>query len=233
MMNKQNQESTDTRRHYHGHRKRLRGRFISSPESLEDYELLELLLCFSVPRRDVKPLAKSLLEKFSSLNGVLNASYSELKKAGLTDSSSVLITLLREIEVRRLAGDLMQKPRLNNPEDVAEFASRKLVHQKNEQFMVIYLNTKNRVIDYEILNEGIVNQAVVYPRNVIKNALERNATGIIVVHNHPSGEYEPSANDIQLTSMIAKAADTVEIKLLDHLIVAESGTFSFRINKLL
>jgi DNA repair protein RadC len=206
---------------------------MNAPESLADYELLELLLFFAVPRKDVKPIAKSLLEKFSSLKGVLDAPGSDLTKTGLSESSVVLISLLRELETRRLSEELLEKPRLNTPADAAAFASRKLIHQKNEQFMVIYLNTKNRVIAYEVLNEGIVNKAIVYPRNVIKNALEHNSTSIIVVHNHPSGEYDPSASDIQLTSMIAKAAATMEITLLDHLIVAESGTFSFKQEKLL
>jgi DNA repair protein RadC len=214
--------------HYHGHRKRLKEKFLKSPESLGDYELLEILLAYSIPRKDVKPIAKELLKKFGSLGEVFKAEPESLKGLnGISDNSSLLISLFKEIGSRILFTELKNRDTFDSPENVVAFASQKLSSNKEEAFMVIYLDARNKINEYEIINEGTVNKAVVYPRNVIKNALKHNATGIILVHNHPSGESEPSGNDIHLTGLISQAAGSMDIKLLDHIIVAGNSFFSF------
>lgn len=226
-MKKETEISTKTP-HYHGHRKRLKEKFFKSPETLNDYELLEILLSYSIPRKDVKPIAKQLLKKFSSLSEVFKAERESLKDInGISDNSSLLISLFKEIGSRKLFSELKNKDTFDSPDNVVAFASQKISSKKEEAFMVIYLDARNKINEYEIINEGTVNKAVVYPRNVIKNALKHNATGIILVHNHPSGESEPSGNDIHLTGLISQAAGSMDIKLLDHIIVAGNSFFSF------
>lgn len=220
--------------HYYGHRKRLKSKFLKSPESLNDYELLEVLLSYSIPRKDVKPIAKELLSKAGSLGEVFNSEQESLKNVyGISDNSSILIALFREIGSRNLFAEIKDKEIFDSPEKVVAFASQKLSPMKDEAFMVIYLDSRNKINEYEIINEGTVNKAVVYPRNVIKNALKHNATGIIIIHNHPSGESSPSANDIHLTELISQAASAMDIKLLDHIIVAGTESFSFAQESLL
>jgi len=226
-MKKETEKSNEVP-HYHGHRKRLKEKFISSPDSLGDYELLELLLYYSIPRKDVKPIAKELIKKFGGLPDVMNADLESLKEIeGISDSSAVLITLFKEIGTRKLSIELKGKGKIDSPNDVVAFASSKLASLKEEAFLVIYVNSRNKIEHFEIINEGTTDKAVVYPRNVIKNALKHNATGIILVHNHPSGECEPSANDIHLTGLINDAARAMDIKLLDHIVVAGTQHFSF------
>lgn len=226
-MNKKSDKKKDSP-HYYGHRDRLRKKFTESPESLYDYELLEMVLYYSIPRKDVKPIAKDLLKKFDNLAGVFNADYELFKEVdGVSEKSSILLSLIKEIRNRELFYELKDKDSFESPEKVVAFAESKLASNKDEAFMVIYLDIRNKINDYEIINEGTVDKAVVYPRNVIKNALKNNASGIILVHNHPSGECDPSSNDIHLTGLISKACSSMDIKLLDHIIVSEKKYFSF------
>lgn len=220
--------------HFHGHRKRLRQKFLTSPESLADYELLELLLTYSIPRKDVKPLAKQLLAQFKNIHGVMNASLEKLcELPEISDNTLSLLQLFKELDLRSLAVEMEKKDLLTSPEDVITFASKKLGSRPDEAFMIIYINARNKVENYEILNEGTVDRAVVYTRNIIKSALKHNATGIIMVHNHPSGECEPSGYDIRMTEEIIKAAASMDIRVLDHLIVASHSYFSFNEHDLL
>lgn len=221
--------------HYINHRSRLRERFRKAgAEGMHDYELLELLLTYAIPRRDVKPLAKKLIEKFGSLSGVLDAPQKELEAVkGLGAMSASLIRLVKELYCTYLSEDIMERDVLSSPESVLNFVRVKMAGLSNEAFMVIYMNVKNEVIEHALLYEGTVDNVAVYPRRVIESALSNHATGIILVHNHPSGNTMPSGEDRVLTQEIAEAASTLDIRVLDHLIVGKDGYFSFMENSLL
>lgn len=216
--------------HYLGHRERLREKFQKAgAEGLHDYELLELLLTYALPRKDVKPIAKALLDRFGGLAGVLDASQRELEEAeGLGPISATLIRLVKELCVTYLAERMKRKDLLSSPQAVVDFARAKLAGLPHEAFMVIYLNTKNEVIEYEVIHEGTVDRAVVYPRRIVEAALAYHAVGLILAHNHPSGHPQPSEEDQRLTHTVAEAARTVDIRVLDHIIVGKNGYFSFR-----
>ena len=220
--------------HYLNHRQRLKNKFANSAISLADYEIIELLLGYAIPRRDVKPLAKELLSRFHSIQGILNAEIAELKSVkGIGEHVAILILLLKELTIRGEEAKLKMKEKINSPTDVLDFANAKLAGMKSEVMMVIFVNARNGVEHSEIIQKGTINKAVVFPREIIKLALEKNATGVIMIHNHPSGEPEPSAQDIRITGIIQKALSSVEITFLDHLIIGSNGYFSFQESELL
>jgi DNA repair protein RadC len=212
-----------------GHRERLRKKYITAGiGGLHDYEAIELLLTYAIPLRDVKPLAKELLARFEDAAGIIDATHSELCEIkGISSNTAVLLTLVKDICSMYLENKMRDKDALSSPEAVRNFARMKLCGLRDEAFMVIYLNTKNHVNSYEIINEGTVDQAIVYPRNIIKKALATNASGLILTHNHPSGICEPSNDDIRITNAIKEAVKTLSIRLIDHVIVGRSGYFSF------
>lgn len=220
---------------HHEHRKRLRERFQrANAEGFHDYELLELLLTYAIPRVDVKPPAKALLKRFKTLGGVLDASQAELESVrGLGASSAVMIRLVKRLMSAYLDEQIHHRDILSSPEAVRDFARIKLAGLAHEAFMVIFLDVKNHVIDHEVLHEGTVDRAVVYPRRIIEAALAHHAAGLILSHNHPSGDPAPSQEDKRLTRSVVEAARTVEIRVLDHLIVGRAGYFSFHENQLL
>lgn len=211
--------------HYHGHRERLREKFRESgKDAFHDYELLELLLTYAIPRGDVKPIAKRLLEKFDSLSGVLEADTEELLEVdGVGKVSATFFPLLKEINQEYLAEKMKEREVLDGPEAVADFARLKIGGKETEAFMAIYVDKQNQVRDYEILQEGTVDHTTIHPRDVLKSALENNAQGIIVVHNHPSGSLEPSVSDKQLTNNLRDITESVDIEFLDHVIVTKSN----------
>lgn len=221
--------------HYINHRKRLRERFQkTAAEGMHDYELLELLLTFSIPRRDVKPVAKKLISTFGSLPGVLDADQKELEKlSGVGSMSASLIRLVKELYTTYLAENMKKQDALSSPQAVINFSRVKLSGLSNEAFMVIYLNVKNEVIDYALLQEGTLDNVAVYPRRIVETALSHHASGVILVHNHPSGNPMPSKEDKLLTQDIVDAALALDIRVLDHLIVGRNGYFSFMENNLL
>ncbi|OGE23757.1 MAG: hypothetical protein A3J42_05365 [Candidatus Dadabacteria bacterium RIFCSPHIGHO2_12_FULL_53_21] len=215
--------------HYINHRKRLRERFRKTgADGMHDYELLELLLTFSIPRRDVKPVAKKLISEFGGLSGVLDADQKKLEElSGVGSMSAALIRLVKELYNTYLAENMKRGDVLSSPETVLKFVRVRLSGMTNEAFMVIYMNVKNEVIDYSILHEGTIDNVAVYPRRIIESALSRHASGVILVHNHPSGNPMPSREDKALTRDIADAAITLDIRVLDHIIVGKDGYFSF------
>lgn len=221
--------------HYVNHRKRLRERFRKTgADGMHDYELLELLLTFSIPRRDVKPVAKKLISEFGGLSGVLDADQKKLEElSGVGSMSAALIRLVKELYNTYLAENMKRGDVLSSPETVLKFVRVRLSGMTNEAFMVIYMNVKNEVIDYSILHEGTIDNVAVYPRRIIETALSRHASGVILVHNHPSGNPMPSREDKALTRDIADAAKTLDIRVLDHIIVGKDGYFSFMENDLL
>lgn len=221
--------------HYLGHRERLRERFHKAgAEGLHDYELLELLLTYAIPQKDVKETAKTLRNRFGGLSGVLDASQKELEAVkGLGPISAILIRLVKELCGAYLAEKMKHKDLLSSPQAVVDFARVKLAGLPHEAFMGIYLNTKNEVIDHEIIHEGTVDRAVVYPRRIIEAALTHHASGLILIHNHPSGHPKPSEEDKRLTRAIAEAARPIDVRVLDHIIVGKDDYFSFREQQLL
>jgi DNA repair protein RadC len=220
---------------YVDHRKRLRARFRKNgTEGMHDYEVLELLLTYAIARKDVKPYAKELIKRFGNLSGVLDASQQELESVlHIGPISSTLIRLVKAIGSLYLAEKMKQRDVLSSPQAVLEFARMRLSGLPHEAFMVVFLNTKNKVLDHKIIQEGTVDRAAVYPRRIIEEALSRHATSVILVHNHPSGDAQPSAEDKQLTRDLVEAAKTIDLRVLDHLIVGKEGYCSFAEARLL
>ena len=221
--------------HYLAHRSRLRKRFRKTDgNGLHEYELLELLLTYAIPRIDVKPIAKRLLGRFGGLSGVLDATQGEIEAIdGIGPVSATLMRVVKALCVSCSSQKMRNKNILSSPETVLDFSRLKLTGLSNETLMAIYVNVKNEVIDYEILNEGTVDNVVIYPRRIIESALRYHASGLVIVHNHPSGNPEPSEEDRVLTSSLSEISRTLDIRLLDHIIVGRDGHFSFRERKAL
>ena len=215
--------------HHAGHRDRLRERFLKSPDSLPDYELLELLLFLAIPRRDVKPLAKTLLAQFKDLNGVLNAPMSELTSiSGISDNTATAIKVMRESGLRVLKQNVIKQPVLNSWTRLIEYLTAAMAQEKKEHFRLLFLNKKNELIADEVQGSGTVDHTPAYPREIIKRALEVGATALILVHNHPSGDPSPSPADVTLTNAVIDAAKPFDIVIHDHIIISQNGHVSFR-----
>ena len=216
--------------HYHGHRKRLRQRFDKAgADGLPDYELLELLLCQALPRQDVKPLAKRLIERFGTVGGVLGAEKEALKDvAGVGDAVVHTLKLVDALGVRALRETVMGRPVIATWQSVLDYCSAQLSHRKTEHFRILYLDSHNALIADEEQQHGTVDHVVLYPREVIKRALEHGASAVILVHNHPSGDPSPSRADIELTKEVAKAGATLGVTVHDHLVIGRSRHVSLK-----
>lgn len=213
-----------------GHRKRLRERFMKTGlDGFHDYEFIELLLTYAIPRRDVKPIAKELLQRFGDIRGLFDAPLEDLASVtGMGERTAVLVKLLKEGSTLYLKTRVKHREILSSPRDVLNFCDHALAGSKNEKFMILYLTTKNELIEAEILEEGTINQTAVYPRKVIEGALRHNASALIFVHNHPSGDPTPSQTDRELTDALAKAALTIDMAVHDHIIIGKNSHFSGR-----
>jgi DNA repair protein RadC len=213
-----------------GHRKRLLAKFATAGiEALHDYEALELLLTFVIRRQDVKRQAKALLEKFGSVKGIMDAESDDLRTVpGIGDRSAILFKLIKEIASLYLKQKAMEKKQVSCTTELLDFCRTKMGGKKDEEFCVIYLDAQNQIIEFETVQKGIVNQAVVYPRQVLESALKKKATAIILAHNHPSGHVRPSDADIRLTKTIQETAKVLDILVHDHIIIGEDRFFSFR-----
>lgn len=217
------------RPHYLGHRRRLKDRLMENPRSLADYEVLELLLGYVFVRRDTKPLAKELLDRFGSLRGVLTARMGELRETdGFGPGVEEFLTLWREVGARFQEQPLRDRVVLNSPDIVAEAAKARIGAAEHEEFWMALVDNKNRLIGWEQVSKGTVDQAAVYPREILGAALARKASGIVLVHNHPGADPRPSAQDIRFTQRIRHAARELDIRVLDHLVVTENRFFSFQ-----
>jgi DNA repair protein RadC len=216
--------------HHTGHRDRLRQRFVrSGAGALEDYELLELVLFSAIPRRDVKPLAKTLLKTFGGLSGVFSASLQDLQAVeGLSENSAALLKAIHTLTQRILISDIEKKPVLSSWQKLIDYCYVAMAQEKREQFRVLFLNRKNELIADEIQQVGTVDHAPVYPREIVRRALELGATALILVHNHPSGDPAPSDSDILMTEEIIRAARALDIFVHDHIIIARDGHTSFK-----
>ena len=219
-----------TRNPHQGHRKRLRERFKKSGlAGFHDYEFIELLLTYAIPQKDVKPLAKELISHFGGIRGIFDASLEELTTIkGLGDRTAILFKLLKEGSSLYLKARVKGKEILSSPQHALDFCHHMLSGEKNEKFMVLYLTTKNELIDTEILEEGTINQTAVYPRKVVEGALKHNASALIFVHNHPSGDPTPSRTDKNLTEALVRAANTIDVTVHDHIIIGKNSHFSGR-----
>lgn len=215
---------------HHGHRDRVRARFLKAgAEGMADYELLEILLFAAIPRRDVKPLAKILIQHFGTLGRVFSAPVHELKAVkGVTDNTAILIKAVQASARMMLKEQMAEKPVLNSWQALLDYLHLSMAYEQIEQFRVLFLNRRNELISDEIQQTGTIDHTPVYPREIVKRALELGATALILVHNHPSGDPEPSTSDITMTKEIIRAAATMEVVVHDHLIIAKSGTTSFK-----
>jgi DNA repair protein RadC len=216
--------------HYHGHRERLRGRFRDAgPEALSDYELLELLLFRALPRRDVKPLAKSLLDKFGSFAEVISAPEQRLAEVkGLGQAGITELKVVQAAASRFLRGAVKKRPALSSSASVLDYCRSAQAFAEREEFRILFLDKRNQLIADEVQQTGTVDHTPVYPREVVKRALELSATAIILVHNHPSGDPTPSHADIEMTKQIVAVANPLGIAVHDHLIVGKDGHVSLK-----
>jgi DNA repair protein RadC len=212
------------------HRKRLRQRFLDGgAEALPDYELLELVLFRAIPRQDVKPLARRLLDSFGDFNRVMSASAPRLCEVKGVGESVVLELKLVEAAAQRLARSrILHRPAISSWNALLDYCRTAMAHREIEQFHVLYLDRKNTLIADEAQARGTVDHVPVYPREVVKRALELNASALILVHNHPSGDPTPSEADIAMTDRIRAAAEALGLTLHDHLIIGKARELSFR-----
>jgi DNA repair protein RadC len=226
---------TETQPHYHGHRERLRARFRDTgAEGLADYELLELLLFAAVPRRDTKPIAKALLARFGSFSEVLAAPEAQLREVKGVGDAIVNALKVALAAAKRFARDQVRdRPILGSWSAVVDYCKTTMAYEPIEHFRVLFLNKKNELIADEVQQRGTVDHTPVYPREVVKRALELSATAIILAHNHPSGDPTPSTADITMTRQIADIAKPLGIVLHDHVIVGRSGHVSLKGLKLI
>ena len=214
------------------HRRILKERFKQgSLQGFHSYEILEFLLLYAVPKKDVKPLAKALITRFKGLRGVFDATPEEFKGVtGIGENAVVLIKLLKDITGVYLKERMMGKDIITCTRDVLDYLKLTLSGERVEKFLAIYMNGRNEVLAIEILHEGTINQTVVYPRKAIEKAFKHNASSVVFVHNHPSGDATPSDVDWQLTRVLDRAALAVDLFVHDHIIIGKNRHFSAREN---
>ncbi len=212
-----------------GHRKRLREKFIKSGlAGFHDYEIIELLLSLGTPRKDCKQPAKEAIKKFKSLRGVLEAPAEELQQIdGIGPHSAFGIKLVQEVAREFLKEKIIDKSIYKSAQEIFDYLYHSMRDLKKEVFKVIYLNNQNQIIDTADLFEGTITSSSISPREVIEGAIKHNATSLIFVHNHPSGNPEPSGNDKEITRDLVYAASIIQIKVLDHIIIGNNRYFSF------
>ncbi len=227
--------------HYIDHRERLRRRFLDrGPDALDDYELLEMVLFAVNLRRDVKPLAKLLIRTFGDLWGVVNAPPERLrglKAEGVslgTDNAVAIVRIVGAAALRALQQRVIDRPVLASWQALLDYCSAAMAHEPTEQFRLLFLDRKNTLIADEVQQRGTIDHTPVYPREVVKRALELSAAAVILVHNHPSGDPTPSRADIEMTKEIVRAANAVGLIVHDHLVIGKGGRHtSFKAQRLL
>ena len=228
-------KTTDGKPHFHGHRERLRGRFREAgADAVSDYELLELLLFRAIPRQDVKALAKQLIAKFGSFAEVVAAPPARLAETkGLGEAAITELKIVQAAASRLTRGEVRKRTVLSSWSSVLDYCRAAQAFAEKEQFRVLFLDKRNQLIADELQQTGTVDHTPVYPREVVKRALELSATALILVHNHPSGDPTPSRADIQMTQSIIDVAKPLGISVHDHIIVGKEGHASFKGLKLI
>jgi DNA repair protein RadC len=213
-----------------GHRARMRTRLLTAgPEALADHEMLEMVLFLALPRRDTKPIARALLDQFGGFGAVIAAPLADLVKIeGIGEAGAAALKIVQAAALRLLQGAVRDQPVLNNWDRLMDYLLARLAHEKTEQFRVLFLDNRNRLLGDEVLGQGTVNHAPVYPREVIRRALELHAVCLILTHNHPSGDPTPSREDLAMTREIRRAAEALRIEVHDHVIIAGSRWLSLR-----
>lgn len=220
--------------HRHGHRQRIKSKFFKSKDKshFEDYELIEILLTYCIPRKDVKPIAKNLIEKFGSFKNIINSDKKELCKIdNVGDGVGIFFDVIKELLLRDISTELKEDVIENNINDLIELLKIKIGKNKIEEFKVVFLDINKKFICEETLSTGTIDSTSIYPREVMKLGMDFNASHIILVHNHPSGNLTPSDADVLATKKIMLAGEMVNIKLYDHIIIGKDRYFSFRENE--
>ncbi len=221
--------------HYLGHRQRLRDKLLNNgSEALADYELLELVLSIAIPRRDVKPFAKELINTFKTFGGVITANQSDLKQVkGVGDTVIATLKIIEASQIKTLKDKIENTSIISSWTELIDYCKLNIGNKDTEEFHILYLNTKCHLIKDETHSTGTINTSSVYPREILKEVLKIGATSIIIVHNHPTGDTTPSKADIQITNKIKETLKTIDVSLHDHLIVAKGNYISFKMLGLL
>jgi DNA repair protein RadC len=217
---------------YTGHRQRIKEKYEKSGmDGWHDYEVLELALSYAIPRKDTKPIAKDLLARFKSLNVVLDADRKDLETVkGISKHSALFLRFLKDVSVLYMEKGIHGRDLISSPQVVFDYLKVALKGLADEEFKMLFLDSRNQLIAMEGLKAGTVNRSVVFPRKVVERALYHHAVGVIIAHNHPAGSLEPSVEDQDITRTIQDALKTVDIKLLDHIIIGGNEYFSFKEN---
>lgn len=212
-----------------GHRQRVKERYmLEGLDAFEDHEVLELLLFYSVPRKDTNELAHRMIKEFGSLAGLFEADAKDIaRRCQLSEHTAILVSLIPSLSRRYFLGKWGDKPLVNSTSKAGEYAVSLLAGRVYEVFYVICLDTQNRINHADLIHEGTINEAAVYPRLIVETALRHQASSVILAHNHPGGSLRPSAADINVTKRIVTALESISIKVLDHIIVAGDRYTSF------
>ncbi len=213
-----------------GHRERLRKKYLQGGYlAFHEYEILELFLTYAIPRRDTKPIAKELIEKFGDLDGVVSASIEELVEvSGVKEGSAVFLKLLGDTAKNLYKGDIKKEGiQLKDKTSLLRYLRSEIGFSTREEFRVIFLNNYNMLVGSETLFMGTIDKSAVYPREIIEKVIQYKAKGIIFAHNHPSGNLRPSKQDIQITEHMQEVLELIDVKLLEHIIITKDGYFSF------
>jgi len=215
---------------YIGHRNRIKDKYSKSGiNGWHDYEVLELALSYAIPRKDTKSIAKDLLSKFKTMNGVLDADRKDLEViTSISEHTALFLKLLKDVAILYMEKGIHNRDLLSSPQIVYNYLRTALKGAVDEEFKMLFLDSRNQLITIETLKTGTINKSAVYPRKVVERALYNHAVSVIIAHNHPSGALHPSQNDSEITKTIKNALKTVEITLLDHIIIGNNDYFSFK-----
>lgn len=222
-----------------GHRQRVKERFLKTEfDNWQDYEILEFALYFVIPRKDTKQIAKDLIKKFGSLKDLINADYDTLtemfeKIEGVSANTAFFFYFLKSFSVKYSEFKMKEKEKISSPQEVVNFLKNSIGYCDEEKMYSIFFNASNKVLEFKEISEGTVSRSAVYPSKIAREALLTNARSVIIAHNHPGGVCKPSQNDIIATEAVQKALKTVEVVLLDHIIVTASDFYSFKDNGLI
>jgi DNA repair protein RadC len=212
-----------------GHRQRVKARYLAEGlDAFEDHQVLELLLFYSIPRRDTNELAHRMIREFGSLAGLFEADAKDIaRRCNVSENTAILVSLIPSLSRRYFLGKWGEKPIINSSSKAGEYAVSLLAGRIYEVFYVVSLDTQNRVNYADMVHEGTINEAAIYPRLIVETALRHQASSVILAHNHPGGGIKPSGADISVTNKIVSTLESISIKVLDHIIVAGDRYFSF------